>query len=341
MITPRRLRPLFAASLLLTLVPAHDALAEGAAPVAQIFALPQDFYPESIDVARDGTFYIGSWRQGAVARLKPGDTKAEIFVTPGSNGLTNGQGVLVDEPRNTLWVCSGNLGYTTVPRHESSLKSYDLASGAPKRSYAFPSGGYCNDLALDGQGRLYVTDSFHPRILRLEAETSELRPWAEDPSFCLGSLGFCLNGVAIDPHGAVYVGLVEAAPYLLKVPVDAQGEAGKVGKLAVDRILKNADGLRFLAPDRILIFESNAFAQNDPLNGSVTIATLGTGAKDGTASLRTVMNGLSEPSSGTVFDGRIYVIQSKYPILLRHKPDETSAVPLGVPFAVESRSLEE
>ena len=35
-------------------------------------ALPADWYPESIAAAADGSFYVGSWRQGAVARVRQG-----------------------------------------------------------------------------------------------------------------------------------------------------------------------------------------------------------------------------------------------------------------------------
>ena len=48
----------------------------------------------------------------------------------------------------------------------SALKRYDLSSGADQASYAIADDGYCNDLAQDKQGSLYVTDSRHPRVLR-------------------------------------------------------------------------------------------------------------------------------------------------------------------------------
>lgn len=42
-----------------------------AAPTATLRDLPVDWYPESLAAGPDGTLYVGSWRQGAVARLKP------------------------------------------------------------------------------------------------------------------------------------------------------------------------------------------------------------------------------------------------------------------------------
>ncbi|HAT33277.1 MAG TPA: hypothetical protein DCW29_21235, partial [Janthinobacterium sp.] len=134
--------------------------------------MPPDWYPESVAAGPDGTLYVSSWRQGAVARLRADGGAPEILVAPGANGLANGQGVLVDAARRLLWVCSGALGHTTVPLTPSALKSYDLDSGAARGDYPLPAGadgrpGHCNDVAQDARGALYVTDSLQPRLLRL------------------------------------------------------------------------------------------------------------------------------------------------------------------------------
>ena len=171
--------------------------ADSVARAAELLPLPLDWYPESLAVSERGVFYVGSWRQGAVARIKPGATQSEILVPPGSNGLANGQGMLVDSARHLLWVCSGTMGFTTVPTTPSALKSYDLESGAPRGSYALPEAGYCNDLAQDKRGTLYITDSLHPRILRFDGASGKLVIWKESPAFGTGDQYF-LNGIAID-----------------------------------------------------------------------------------------------------------------------------------------------
>ncbi|MFT3691200.1 hypothetical protein [Paenirhodobacter sp.] len=269
-----------------------------AAQVPDLFPLPDDFYPESVAIAEDGTTYIGSWHQGSVARLRPGETRTEVFIPPGSNGLFNTQGLLIDAARETLWACSGDTGFSTAPRTESALKAFDLTTGAPKASYALPGGGYCNDLALDA-GRVFVSDTKRPRILVLDAAEAELRVWAENPAFCDGPM--CLNGITIDPGKAVYVSRVAAAQELLRVGL----RDGAVTSVPMPRVLKNADAIRFV-DGRIVIFENNTFAANDPLNGSISVATL---HPDGPATLDTLANGLADPSSGAVHDGRIYFIE--------------------------------
>jgi len=308
------------------------AAASAAPPAVQ--ALPDDWYPESVAIGPDGSFYVGSWRQGAVARLKPGAApKAEVLVKPGANGLANGQGVLVDAKRRALWVCSGNIGFTTVPQTPSALKRYDLATGAPRASYAMPDAGYCNDLALDARGNIYVTDSLHPRVLRLAPGAAALAVWKEDPSLAGPGPYKGLNGIAIDSGRNVYVSLVAAAPYLLRIDLGTDGRASEVTRIEAPRVLKNVDAIRAWKPGRLVLFESNAFGDG-PYGGQVTLAHAD-GAK---LALQTVVSGLNDPSSGAVLGDRVYFIESKYPLLTRRK-DGDAAVPLGVPFDIQSRAL--
>ena len=313
---------------------AFAAAAQAAAPQPSTRPLPADWYPESIAVGPDGSFYVGSWRQGAIARLQPGADQPEVLVTPGSNGLSNGQGVLVDAKHGLLWICSGTFGFTTVPTQPSALKSYDLATGAPRASYVMPEQGYCNDLAQDEAGTIYVTDTYHPRVLRWRPGDSALQVWKEDASFSAGPEGYKLNGIAID-RNHIYVSTVTAAPYLLRIDVQPDGGAGAVKRIDMPRTLKNADGIRNAGPDRLAIFESNAFGHDGPYGGQVSLATL---AGDHARSLVTLAAGLNDPSSGVIVGNRVYFIESKYGLLFAHKGDD-AGIPRKVPFEIQSVAL--
>lgn len=296
--------------------------------------LPADWYPESVAVGPDGTFYVGSWRQGAVARIRSGADQPEVLVPPGSNGLSNGQGVLVDARHGLLWICSGTFGFTTVPTRPSALKGYDLATGAPRASYVMPEAGYCNDLAQDDSGTIYVTDTLYPRVLRLRPGDEALQVWKEDAAFSAGPEGYKLNGIAID-RNHVYVSTVTAASYLLRIDVNADGSAGAVTRIDMPRTLKNADGIRSAGPDRLVIFESDAFGHDGPYGGQVSLATL---AGNRASSLVTLAAGLNDPSSGAIAHGRVYFIESKYSLLFAHKGND-AGIPRHVPFDVQSVAL--
>ena len=294
--------------------------------------LPVDWYPESVATGPDGAFYVGSWRQGAVARVRP-DGSAEVLVHPGANGLANGQGVLVDAARHRLWVCSGTSGFTTVRQTPSALKSYDLATGAPRGNYPMPDAGYCNDLAQDARGNLYVTDSLHPRVLRLAPGAAALETWKDDPLLAGSGAYVGLNGIAIDGPRGIYVSLVVAAPYLLHIPLGADGRAGEVRRIEAPRMLRNVDAIRAWKPGRLVLFESNAFGSG-PYGGQVTAARL-EGAR---MTLETLVAGLNDPSSGAIAHGRVYFIESKYGLLFPHKDDD-AGIPRAVPFDLQSVPL--
>ncbi|AMO98163.1 NHL repeat family protein [Collimonas arenae] len=314
------------------------ALPSTASPsqTASTLPLPPDWYPESLAVGPDGAFYVGSWHQGAIARVPANGGAPQVLVAPGSNGLANSQGVLVDATHQLLWVCSGNWGFTSVPSTPSALKSYDLASGTPRASYPMPDKGYCNDLVQDSHGTLYVTDSFHARVLRLEPGDDTLRIWKEDPQLSPGKDGFFLNGIALDGDRHLYVSLIAAVPYLLQIDIGADGAAAAVSRVEMPRVLKNADAIRIYAPGRMAIFESNAFGNDGPYGGQISVAHL-----DGKqATLQTIVSGLNDPSSGVVVGDRVYFIESKYTLLFKHK-DDPANIPQNVPFDVQSRQLPE
>ncbi len=310
-------------------------LALAGPPAATIRDLPEDWYPESLAAGPDGALYVGSWRQGAVVRLKLDGSASQILVKPGANGLANGQGVLVDTKAGLLWVCSGTLGHTTVPVTPSALKSYDLATGAPRGNYPMPDAGYCNDLAQTGDGTIYVTDSFHPRILALSSGGKALSIWLEDSMLGSGDTKYYLNGIAVDPKGGLFISTVMATPYILKVDMPHRGKAGAVHRMEAPRVLKNLDAVRYLDATHLVLFESNAFGTDGPYGGQITLATLD---GDRVGELKTLVAGLNDPSSGLILDGRVWYIESKYDLLVAYTKDD-AAVPRHVPFYVGSVRL--
>ena len=103
-------------------------------------------FPESITSTADGTLIIGSIGHGNVLRIAPGKTMAEEWIKPGTNGMNGVLGVYADERNKLLWVCSDKLGPSGEP---TSVKTFDLKTGAPKDTFPFPGdGSLCNDIAV-------------------------------------------------------------------------------------------------------------------------------------------------------------------------------------------------
>ncbi|KAF0811817.1 hypothetical protein IGB42_03627 [Andreprevotia sp. IGB-42] len=327
---PSRFSTLFA--LLIAALAANTIAAQSATAPAAL-ALPDDWYPESVARDADGAFYAGSWRQGAVVRIAA-DGSSRMLVPPGSNGLANVQGVLVDETAQLLWVCSGNMGFTTVPQTPSALKSYALASGKPVASYLLPDRGYCNDLVQDSHGTLYVSDSKNPRVLRLPRDGAALQVWLALADHPAGKDGFFFNGIALDGDDQLYLSEVSATDHLLRIGITADGTPAAPATIRFARPLKNADAIRSAGPGRLVIFESNAFGNDGPYGGQISIASI----SDNTGTLQTLVAGLNDPSSGVVADGRVYFIESKYGLLIKRTQDKLP-IPQHVPFDLQSQPL--
>lgn len=312
-------------------LPANAAPA--VAPLAFEARLPDDFYPESITADSRGTLYISSFRQGAVARVLPGEKQAQLFIPSGSNGLVSAQGVVADEARNTLWVCSGDFGYSIAAPSASALKAFDLQTGVAKASYPLPGGGYCNDMALDSKGTLYITDSIQPRVLRLTRNSSTLESWAQGGMLAAGGSGLTLNGIALDGDDTLYLSKVDAANHLVRLPIQADGSAGTPVAVTFPRTLHRVDGLRLLAHGQLVFFEND-------IGGNHSAVSLARISAD-TATLQTLAdaNTAPTPSSGVVIGSRLYYLNSKFTQLLAYPPKLLHQLPQGVPFTVQSITL--
>src|ERR1700722_9362406 len=90
-------------------------------------------YPESLSSSKDGTLYVGDLADGGVLRIRPNGAP-EKWIKPGAFGSASVLGVLVDEPSNTLWVCSNDLLSLglKVPGAAagSALIGFDLKTGS-------------------------------------------------------------------------------------------------------------------------------------------------------------------------------------------------------------------
>ena len=98
-------------------------------------------------------------------------------------GLITTSGMLVDAERNRVLVCNEDVGsLSSAPgtrNRVAQVLEFNLDTGELQQTYDLSSLSrgptLANDLALDAQGNIYVTDSFQPQIYKIDRATRRYR----------------------------------------------------------------------------------------------------------------------------------------------------------------------
>jgi sugar lactone lactonase YvrE len=234
-------------------------------------------FPESITSTSDGVLFVGRLGDGGIVRTKPRTAESAVFVQPGASGSSSILGVFADEASNTLWACSNDLSALGAPAKGSdtgsALKAFDLRTGKGKRSVSLPgTHPFCNDIAVDAKGSIYITDSANPTILKLSPGTTTFEVFAQDSAFSAPQSGGAgLDGIAFDSDGNLYVTTYTVGE-LLRVEVK-DGKAGRVTKLSGNRQLQFPDALRALGDNSFLLIEGSGGLDRVVIRGDAFAAT--------------------------------------------------------------------
>jgi sugar lactone lactonase YvrE len=264
-----------------------------ATPAVTEITLPGTLvYPESITSTADGTLIVGSLGHGNVMRIAPGKTTAEEWIKPGTGGLNQVLGVYADEKGKTLWVCSNNL---EQKGEATSVKAFDLKSGAIKGTYPLPGQGpLCNDIAVAEDGTAYVTDTLQGSVLMLKPGGKNLEIAAKDPLLA-GA-----DGLAFGDKAILYVNSVTTNK-LLRLDLGPDGKSKSVTELKLSRPVDRPDGMRAIGKHRMLLAENS---------GKMDIVTFeGTGLQN--ASIKTIKEGLESTPGVTATRGMAWIVEGK------------------------------
>ena len=271
---------------------------------------PARFFPEGVAVDRKGNFYIGSMELGEIYKGTADNPTAAPFIAAGSNGLVSPLGIYADDATNTLWVCSSDTG-NGPRRGPASIKAFNLTTGAPAASYAWPAptttqipgttaNGFCNDLTVDADGNVYATDSWYPRIIRLAKGATALTVWVTNPIF--GTEQWHLNGIDVDQSsGNVFVidqGTTAQNGKLFRIPITTTGTAGTITEVTFPGGLRHPDGLKMIAP--------NLFAMGEAA-GAVSLLKV----TNNTGTVTSVISGLRGAATLALSQASAWVVEGQ------------------------------
>jgi streptogramin lyase len=260
------------ASLVLSLPVPNVALSAQTEPPNDVAISETGASPESITSTQDGTVYFGSTAKGTIYRALPKQTQAEPWIKASEVGLTNVLGVLADEKRKTLWVCSNvSSGRNAAAGGQTALRSFDLKTGSPKGTYPTPGGGLFNDIAVAKDGTVYVSDMSDSRILRLQPKATALDVWVSDPQLR------GIDGLTFLADGALYFNNYFNGKFS-RIQLQRDGTAGPIVDLETSVKFTRPDALRTSGAKTMLQIEGSGRLTEITIDGDkATAKVLGEG----------------------------------------------------------------
>jgi sugar lactone lactonase YvrE len=282
--------------------------------------LPKNFqYPNGITHASDGTLYVGSITSGEILQINPNGKIKTLF--SGNSDVFAATSLRLDEPRGILWGCSPDFLGRRSPsgqmvRRPPRIFALDTRSGKVLRVILMPDSGFGNDMAIDPQGGVYLTDSMLGRIYYIAPGTSELTTWAEDKRFLSNEIG--LAGIARRADGFAIAGHFSSGELFQVIP-QVQGMT-KVEAIPLSRKLENPDGMQF-APDGSLILTEGAVTSG---NGRLLRINVFASEAD-LKPIETLATNLKSPVNLTLIGREVWVTESQ----IRHRlqPGQEKQVP--------------
>jgi streptogramin lyase len=259
----------------LTIATALSTLFAGTATAITV-VVPAKSAPESITVAPNGDLILGSMGSQKIYRAKKGAESAEPFVDVSADGAVFFLGVLSDATTNTLWACELYPSPAGGPRH-SALRGFDLKTGAAKFRWELPGDtNVCNDFVIGPDKALYISDTAGAKIWRLKPGAAAPDLFSDDRTL-LGIDGITFIGDTLYENNVIF-------NKLYRVPIDANGNAGKPVDIWMDKPIKGPDGMRS-ANGKLFLTENAA--------GKIDMVTV-TGD---TATVTVLQEGLATPTA--------------------------------------------
>lgn len=258
-----------------------------------------ELYPEGIayDV-KAAQFLVSSLRYGKIGRVGHDGIYHDFIHDP---MLISSVGLHIDQKRNRLLAAVSDPGVsvntaTVTQAKLAGIAVYALKSGRRLAYYDLgqlaEGAHFANDIALDADGNIYVTDSFSPIVYKIGKQG---KPAIFVQNDLFKGEGFNLNGIVFHPRGYLIV-MKSNSGELYKISL-----RGEVTLIKTEFSLKGGDGL-VLAEN-----ESLAVIQN---SGVVSRLESADNWKSATLS-QTETQGFNFPTTGVMVGDTLYVLNAK------------------------------
>lgn len=272
--------------------------------------LPAGFqYPNGITRSQDGTLYVGSVLSGHILQINSAGEAQTFF--QGNSDIFSVTSLRLDEPRHLLWGASPDVLGTPQDNGEIVQKPHrifaiNVRSGEVRHIIPMPDGGFGNDIALDPQGGVYVTDSLQPRIHYLPPGATGFQTWVEDDRFRTQHR-FGLSGIVRNSDGVLFVTMYSDGR-LFKVTPQSTG-APIIDEIELPLRIDGSDAIQFAADGSLIMIEGGIDSGNGRL---LQLHGL---EMDARPQFKTLASGMNLPVNLTIAGEEIWLTES----LFRHR----------------------
>jgi DNA-binding beta-propeller fold protein YncE len=177
---------------------ASAAKGDGGGALPTRYVLPgSSVFPEGVAFdQKTQRVFVSSTTNGTIFAGDASDETLAAFLAPGGDGRTTAIGLDVDDDGH-LFVAGGATGLVFV---------YDANTGALiERLSGGSTPTFINDIAVDGDGVAYITDSMSPVIYRIVPDGAggyTIERWLELAGTpIVYTTGFNLNGIVVSSNG--------------------------------------------------------------------------------------------------------------------------------------------
>ncbi len=158
----------------------------------------KDLVPEGIAYSKTkDRFYLTSVAKSKIIAVDRASGKQTDFIKERGFGYSPGAGIYVDDQRNQLHAIGG---YYMIKDSLSSLFTFDINTGRLIKRYDLSGEHFLNDMVMNKNGDIYLTDSKDSSVYLLRQDSDSLELFHKSPEIEFP------NGIAIsEDNSKLYV----------------------------------------------------------------------------------------------------------------------------------------
>lgn len=262
-------------------------------------------YPEGVAYnSSNQLFYVSSVKTGTIGTVDRMGHYKEWYK---DDALKSSFGLKIDQKRNWLWACTGDPNYSMFSDSDTYKKmirlvAIDLASGKKVKdinlSDIFPGKHFANDMTMDPENNIYVTDSYAPVIYKIDAD-GRGSVFAKSDLFKSTDVG--LNGIVYHPSGYL-ITVHNSDGILYRINVKAPTQITAVRTM---QFFPGGDGLMLNASNELILVQNKGIdkafklvSTDNWLSAEIIAATGGT-------------DRFQYPTTIATADGKLYLLNAK------------------------------